>query len=168
MAVRNIVLLGDPLLLQKGAPVGADELGLALSIGNDLRDTMRAFRQRHGWGRAIAAPQIGVSKQVVFMEVSSPQILINPIIENPSAETIEIWDDCMSFPELMVKVRRHRAVEVSYRDHEWQRRRIKAEDALAELLQHEIDHLNGIVATMRAVDGTAFALRRQRMQKREM
>jgi peptide deformylase len=70
----------------------------------------------------------------------------------------------MSFPDLMVKVRRNRSCRVTYRDDAWQEHTIEAEGPLAELLQHEIDHLSGILATMRAVDGSAFALRSERSE----
>jgi peptide deformylase len=93
------------------------------------------------------------------MEVDEPRVLINPVISGTSSDTIELWDDCMSFPDLLVKVRRHGSCRVAYRDERWREQTIRAEGALSELLQHEIDHLNGILATMRAVDGSAFALR---------
>lgn len=162
MAVRDILLLGNPGLLEECTPIGAGELDAARMIGEDLRDTMRAFRDRRGWGRAIAAPQIGERRRVVFMDFNGPQLLINPVISEPSTEMIELWDDCMSFPDLLVKVRRHRSCRVTYRDETWRVRTLPAEGALSELLQHEIDHLHGILATMRAVDGSGFALRSQR------
>ncbi len=162
MPVREILLLGNPGLLEKSAPVGPAELDAAGLIGEDLRDSMRAFRSRYGWGRAIAAPQIGEHRQIVFMDVDGPHLLINPVITEPSSETIELWDDCMSFPDLLVKVRRYRSCRVTYRDEMWREQSIAAAGALSELLQHEIDHLHGILATMRAVDGSAFSLRSQR------
>ena len=65
MTVREILLLGNPQLLEVSTPVEKSELAYAKSVGEDLRDTMLAFRQKHGWGRAIAAPQIGVMKEIV-------------------------------------------------------------------------------------------------------
>ena len=168
MPVRDILLLGNPNLLKKSSPLDPGELQFAQSIGDDLRDTIRAFRERHGWGRAIAAPQIGVQRQIVYTEFDEPRILINPVISGLSdADMIELWDDCMSFPDLLVKVRRHRSCRVAYRDERWRGQTIAAEGALSELLQHEIDHLNGTLATMRAVDGSAFALRSERNSRSE-
>jgi len=69
---------------------------------------------------------------------------------------------CMSFPDLLVQVRRHRACSVTYRDSAWREVRIRVEGALSELIQHEIDHLDGILATSRAIGGGAFALQSQR------
>ena len=67
-------------------------------------------------------------------------------------------DDCMSFPGLMVEVRRHWRVDIRYLDENMQPQEMHLEGDLAELLQHEYDHLDGILATMRAVDDKAFYL----------
>jgi len=162
MAVKEILLLGNPKLLEKSEPVRQSELELSKAVGEDLRDTMAMFRENHGWGRSIAAPQIGIMKQIVFMEVDKPTLLINPVISELSSDMTELWDDCMSFPRLLVKVRRHRSCRLSYRDVAWQEKSVIIEGGLAELLQHEIDHLNGILATMRAIDGKSFALQSQK------
>jgi len=162
MAIREILLLGNPGLLEKCEPIQSDEIEFAKSVGQDLRDTIQVFRVKHGWGRAIAAPQIGIKKQIVFMEVDNPIIFINPVISEPSTEMMEIWDDCMSFPQLLIKVRRHRSCQINYFDEDWQEKTITVCGDLSELLQHEIDHLNGILATMRAIDGTFYALQSQR------
>jgi len=168
MPVRNILSLGNPNLLEKSTPLDPGELELAKSIGDDLRDTMRSFLGLHGWGRAIAAPQIGVPRRIIFMEADKPRILINPVISSVSkADTIELWDDCMSFPDLLVKVRRHQSCCVTYWDELWHEQTIDAEGALSELFQHEIDHLDGILATMRAIDGSAFSLRSEHSERSE-
>ena len=74
----------------------------------------------------------------------------------------ELWDDCMSFPDLVVRVRRHRSCRICYRDLDWIEREWQLEGDLSELLQHETDHLDGILAVSRAIDGASFALRSQR------
>jgi peptide deformylase len=63
-----------------------------------------------------------------------------------------MWDDCFSFPHLSVKVKRHLSIEVRYQDVEGRKHTLRAEDGLSELLQHEIDHINGILAIDRAID----------------
>lgn len=138
------------------------ELAAASKIGRDLHDTMMDFRQRHGWGRAIAAPQIGVLKRIVYLHVDKPWLIINPIVEAPSPEMIELWDDCMSFPGLLVRVKRHASFTLRWHDEHWTERTLLIEGVLSELLQHEIDHLDGVLAVARAVDGTSFALQSQR------
>ena len=66
---------------------------------------------------------------------------------------------CLCFPGLLVKVRRNRRCIVRYRDENWQVQELACEGYLSELIQHEYDHLNGILATMRAVDGKAFVMK---------
>lgn len=68
----------------------------------------------------------------------------------------------MSFPELLVKVERHKSCRISYYDQNWQRQSMQLEDDLSELLQHEYDHLDGILAVSRALDAQSFAWRSQR------
>jgi peptide deformylase len=162
MAVRDILLLGNPLLLKECPPVSRLELESAIETGRDLHDTMMAFRARHGWGRAIAAPQIGVMKRIVYVHVDRPWLVINPVVKNPSADSIEIWDDCMSLPDLLVRLRRHRSFDLTYRDEQWTERTVNLDGILSELLQHEIDHLDGILTVSRAIDGSSFALQSQR------
>jgi peptide deformylase len=70
-----------------------------------------------------------------------------------------LWDDCFSFPDLLVKVRRHLSIHVEYRNPEGGRHTIRAEGSLSELLQHEIDHLNGVLAIDRAIDSRHIVLR---------
>jgi len=161
MAVRDILLLGNPRLYEVSLPVAPEELAGLTGIVEDLYDTLIDFRTRYGTGRAIAAPQIGVAKRLVYMNIDEPVVFVNPVIDVKSAKTFELWDDCMSFPGLLVKVRRHCNCRVVYRDLDWNERSLLLSDSLAELLQHECDHLNGVLAVARAVDSRAFALRSQ-------
>ena len=159
MAVREILQLGNPLLWQPSAaiqdPCSAD---VALAV-QDLRETLGDFRNRFNFGRAIAAPQIGIHKRLLLVTLSTPEPLINPEIVVASPEMMELWDDCFSFPDLMVRVRRHQSIQVRYEDLEGRRHTIEASGDLSELLQHEIDHLDGILAVDRAVNPRGFALR---------
>lgn len=162
MAIREILLLGNPLLYKTSDEVHRDELGFVADVARDLRDTLLEFRRKYGAGRAIAAPQIGVFKRLIFMQIDLPEILMNPVISNMSDEMIEIWDDCMSFPDLLVKVRRHKRCRITYRNEKWEEVTHDLDRDISELLQHECDHLDGILAVSRAVDGQAFSLRSQR------
>ncbi|MGB5107498.1 MAG: peptide deformylase [Candidatus Zixiibacteriota bacterium] len=161
-ATREILLLGNPLLLQKCDEVHREELDALHSIIADLHDTLMDFRARYGAGRAIAAPQIGVMKRLVYMHISIPVVFVNPVLDQFSAEKFELWDDCMSFPDLFVRVSRRRRRRIRYRDVEWVEREMELASDLSELLQHETDHLDGILAVSRAIDGASFALRSQR------
>lgn len=162
MAVRDILLLGNPLLLEHCAPVRQDEAAAMREVIADLHDTLFAFRARRGVGRAIAAPQIGVLKRVVYLNVGEPVALLNPEFLHLSPETFELWDDCMSFPDLLVRVRRHRSATLRFWDLEWREHTWQLAEDLSELLQHELDHLDGVLAVARALDGASFALRSER------
>jgi peptide deformylase len=165
--IREILLLGNPRLHLRAEPLEKPELGAALEAGKDLLDTLMDFRARHGWGRGIAAPQIGVLKRMVYLNVDKPWLLINPVMQTPSPELLEIWDDCMSFPDLLVRVKRHLSFTLVYRDEQWTEQTMRIDGPLSELLQHELDHLDGVLAVARAIDGTSFALQSQRHLLRE-
>ena len=162
MAVREVLLLGNPKLYEISEPVKRDELKAIADVIPDLHDTLMDFKKKYGTGRAIAAPQIGVMKRLVYLYIDKPVVFINPVLDEKSKEMIELWDDCMSFPDLLVKVRRHKGCEIKYRDMEWKDQAMMLEDDLSELLQHECDHLDGILAVARAIDEHSFALKSQR------
>ncbi len=162
MAVREILLLGNPKLYEISEPLKQEELQSLKRIIEDLHDTMMDFRKKYQAGRAIAAPQIGVKKRLLYMHIDKPVVFINPTLEPITNEKMEVWDDCMCFPDLLVKVLRYKRCRITYRDMDWQERVVEFEDDLAELLQHEYDHLDGILAVSRAIDEQSFGLRSQR------
>ena len=162
MAVKTILLLGDPRLYETSEPVRHDELEEMEGVVRDLHDTLLAFRKKYKAGRAIAAPQIGVKKRLLYMFTGEPTVFINPRPEGFSREKMIVWDDCMCFPDLLVKVERSRSFRLRYKDLQWRDRQMTLEGDLSELLQHEYDHLDGILAVQRAVDERSFALRSQR------
>lgn len=153
---QRILLLGDPALYRISASCGEEELPGLTALKQDLCDTLLAYRARYGVGRAIAAPQIGVQKRVIYRHLDTPILFINPRLEFPDGEMVEIRDDCMSFPGLRVRVMRHNRCVIHYKDEKWIDRTLYAEGDMAELLQHEYDHLDGILATMRAIDNKSF------------
>jgi peptide deformylase len=160
--VREVLLLGNPKLYELSRAVTKDELGALREVVDDLHDTLMDFRKRYGAGRAIAAPQIGVMKRLIYMFIDSPTVFINPELLNESPEMMTVWDDCLCFPELLVKVERHRTCTISYQDMDWNGQEMNMEGDLSELLQHEYDHLDGILAVSRAIDAQSFALRSQK------
>ena len=162
MTAREILLLGNPLLYEKSKEVKESEVRSIGHIVDDLHDTLVAFRKEFGAGRAIAAPQIGERKRIIYMFIDRPIVFINPILKNLSQEMIEVWDDCMCFPDLLVRVRRHQSCTIEYRDEHWKLQNLDVQDSLSELLQHEYDHLEGILAVSRAIDGQSYALRSQK------
>lgn len=156
---REILLLGNPKLYEISNPVERDDLPLLPPIIQDLHDTLMAFRNQYHVGRAIAAPQIGIQKRILYMCINEPIIFINPVLEFVGEDEMEVMDDCMSFPNLLVKVRRHKKIRILYYDMEWKEHEMLLEGDLSELLQHEYDHLDGILATMRAIDNRSFYLK---------
>lgn len=159
MAQREVILLGDDRLYQVSEEIDESQVYDLRPVIHDLRDTLKAFRAKYGAGRAIAAPQIGVAKRLIYMDTGSPRVIMNPEIVEKSEEMMEVWDDCMCFPDLLVRVMRHSKIKVKYRDIAWHECQEEFEGDLAELVQHEYDHLDGVLAVMRAIDGKSFALR---------
>lgn len=159
MAIRRIIELGDPLLRVTSRellqPSAADP------VFCDLRDTLHEFQRSHGFGRGIAAIQIGVPLRIIYIEIHGACYeLINPRLQWASNEKFRLWDDCFSFPNLMVELDRHQRIRVCYQDRAGQERQINAEGDFSELLQHELDHLDGILSIDRVVDArTGFATR---------
>jgi peptide deformylase len=126
----------------------------------DLDNVMRDVRHKYGFGRAIASPQLGIMKRLVYMNIGQPVVFINPELTGLSEGLFELWDDCMSFPNLLVKVKRHCSLTINYLDESWQPQTRRLGGGMSELLRHECDHLDGILCTMRAVDEKAFKWRR--------
>ncbi|MBS1948318.1 MAG: peptide deformylase [Bacteroidetes bacterium] len=157
--LEDLLQLGHPLLYQVCEPVLKSELPFIKNWVADLDNVMRAIRAKYHFGRAIAAPQLGIMKRLVYMNIDEPVVFINPALHSLSDEMFELWDDCMSFPNLLVKVKRHKHLTVQYLDENWQQHEWKMSDGLSELLQHECDHLDGVLCTMRAVDSRSFKWR---------
>lgn len=162
---ERVLQLGDPRLRVVSRAVTRDDADF-LRQAADLIEVLTAFQAEHGFGRAIAAPQIGIAKRFVAVDLgrtrlgSGKAVLVNPRIVQRSAATFELWDDCMSFPELYVRVRRHRSIRVEARRADGSRVRwFDLHPAVSELLQHEIDHLDGILAVDRAADPQALVTR---------
>jgi peptide deformylase len=162
MAIKELLLLGNPKLYEVCEHVKKEERQSLDPVIEDLHDTLMHFRNQHGTGRAIAAPQIGVTKRLIYMNIKEPIVFINPVLDQESPEMITVWDDCMCFPDLLVKVVRHQRCRIIYRDRKWKECSMLLEGALSELLQHEYDHLDGILAVSRAIDKFSFALKSQR------
>jgi peptide deformylase len=162
MAVKEVLLLGNPKLYEVSNRIEKAEVESLQLVIEDLHDTLLEFRSRYNAGRAIAAPQIGVMKRLIYMHIDKPVVFINPYLDMKSREMMEIWDDCLCFPDLLVKVLRHRECRINYLDMDWQERSMNLKDDLSELIQHEYDHLEGILAVSLAIGANSFALRSQR------
>ena len=157
---REILLLGNPELYEVSEEVKHEELEELRPVFEDMFDCIRGIQRDYGFGRAIAAPQIGVKKRLICMLTDKPYVIINPTLEFIGDEMMELMDDCMSFPKLLVRVRRYRHCILRYKDENWQDCEMKMDDDMSELIQHEYDHLDGILATMRAIDNKSLVMRK--------
>ncbi|MDL2293650.1 peptide deformylase [Ruminococcaceae bacterium OttesenSCG-928-D13] len=156
--VKKILRLGDSALYRPCAEILPEELDALRGIAEDLRDTLQDYRRRYGVGSMITAPQIGVPKRMFYINIMDEHtednhiFIINPIVHYPDPETYEVMDTCTSYPWLKVKTRRYRQCALRYRNLNWQVREVMLQSGLAALVQHGVDHLNGILGTQRAVD----------------
>ncbi len=165
MSVRPVLQLGNPILREESNAV-ADPLAREIhDLVRDLADTLSHWRAETGYGRGIAAPQLGKLKRVIFLQLpgSEPWPLINPEITERSEEKIIVWDACLSFLSIFMQVERHRQITVRYQNLDGKTCEVEAgaERDLSELLQHEIDHLNGILAIDRVVDTKTICTRKE-------
>jgi peptide deformylase len=169
MAIRPILQLGDPLLRQRCLPVEDPASPAIHDLISNLADTLAHWRSMTGYGRGIAAPQIGVLQRVIFLKLpgEQPWPLINPEIIQRSEEKIIVWDACLSFLSIFMQVERYREISVRYQNLDGDMLTVKAgeERNLSELLQHEIDHLDGILAIDRVID-TKTICTREEFEKR--
>lgn len=165
MAVRKVLQLGDPALRQKAAHVASPTARAIRGLVGDLADTLAHWRAETGYGRGIAAPQIGVLQRVIFLKLpgAAPWSLINPEIVRRGEEKVVVWDACLSFLSIFMQVERHREITVRYQTLEGETVEVDAgaENDLAELLQHEIDHLDGILAIDRVIDVKTIVTREE-------
>src|SRR5215471_20884447 len=116
MPVRTVLQLGDPQLREKCARVADPGAREVRELVRDLADTLAYWRAETGYGRGIAAPQIGVLERVIFLQLpgAEPWPLINPEIIGRSEEKIVVWDACLSFLSIFMQVGRYREIKVRY------------------------------------------------------
>lgn len=161
MPARRIRQLGDPILRTISTPAVS-----AAPVLADLRDTLHEFQRTHGFGRGISAVQIGVPERIIYIEFSGcPYCLINPQLLSLSDERFVLWDDCFSFPDLLVRLERAQTVKIRYTDEHGAECELEATGPLSELLQHEMDHLDGILAIDRALDRASFCVREEWLRR---
>ena len=157
--------LGDPLLRQAAVAVEDPTAPAIRDLVQDLADTLAHWRSVTGYGRGIAAPQLGELQRVIFLKLprAEPWPLINPEIIERSAEKVLVWDACLSFLSIFMQVERARQITVRYQNLDGKTLEFEAGDDrnLSELLQHEIDHLDGILAIDRVVDVKTICTREE-------
>jgi|TARA_B100002052_G_scaffold65663_1_gene58871 peptide deformylase len=145
MNIRKILILPDPVLRKKSLPVKKVDK----DIQNLMDDMLATMYDAPGIG--LAAIQIGILKRIVVMDVSKepekkePMYLINPEITWKSNVNASYEEGCLSIPNQFAKIERPDKCNIKYLDYYGKKREIKAEGLLATCIQHEIDHLNGIL-----------------------
>lgn len=162
MAIKNVLRMGEPLLLQKAEPVTAFDTPELHALIQDMHDTMQAMD-----GAGIAAPQIGVSLQVVIFGVGvNPRypdaeqvpytVLINPTLNFIGDETEDGWEGCLSVPGMRGVVPRHTRLHYTGFDQYGNSIDRLVSGFHARVVQHECDHLLGILYPMRITDLSQF------------
>ena len=157
--IREIVQIGNPILRQVCERVADPTARSIVELARDMAATLKDFQQRTGYGRGIAAPQVGMPLRVVVVdmpELGGVTTLVNPVIVWRSSETFDVWDACFSYFFLFFQVRRHCRIVVEYDDTLGGHHTIDCSGDLSELLQHEIEHLDGELAIDKVLDPRTF------------
>jgi peptide deformylase len=160
MAILKVARLGHPVLRQKAQPVPMGEIRSAniQRLIDDMVETMREYD-----GAGLAANQVHTLLQIAVIEVEAnpryPEaaaipltVLINPVVTPLGEEREDGWEGCLSVPDMRGMVSRHTAVRLECYDREGNRMDVVAKDFFARVIQHETDHLNGIVYVDRMSD----------------
>jgi peptide deformylase len=154
--ILKIAQLGQVVLRQVATAVSPEEL-TSPEFQRFLEDMQETLRSEKGAG--LAGPQVFTGKRVFLAAVLPPQnpdgprgveVFINPRFTAASAETDWSWEGCLSFPELLVLVQRHKAVRIEYLNAQGEARCLELADFPARVVQHETDHLDGILTIDRA------------------
>lgn len=165
MAIQRVLKMGDPLLFQVAAPVAAFDTPELHGLIADMLDTMAALD-----GAGIAAPQIGVSQRVVIFGIEkNPRypnaepvpttVLINPVLEILTSETEDGWEGCLSVPGMRGMVSRATHLRYSGFDQFGKPFTREVRGFHARVVQHECDHLDGILYPMRIKDLRQFGFK---------
>ena len=145
MAIRTIITEPNKILRQKSLPVNnvnKEEQRLM----DDMLETMYNAK-----GIGLAAIQIGVPKRIIVMDISkndeknNPMYFVNPLIKNKIPETSTYEEGCLSVPNFFAEMDRSKKCDVEYQDYSGNKKILKAEGLLATCIQHEVDHLEGIL-----------------------
>lgn len=155
-------MIGNPKLREKSTDIidFGKELHL---IVQDLKDTLMYLQETKKIGRALAAPQIDLQKNVIYYGLpENPFVMVNPKIIEKSKERFWVWDSCFSFDvAFFVEIMRHQRIKVEYQDEKEVLTVEEFSDDLSELVQHEIDHLYGVLATDHITDVKRIMLRQE-------
>jgi len=160
MAVLRIAKMGNPALMKKAAPVADPTSREVRALAADMQETLEDIG-----ASGLAAPQVFADQRVVVYRIIAARIprgsgleprpwtvMVNPVITPKADEKIPVWERCLSIPGLHGKVPRYLHITIAYQDLEGRRVSHDAHSSWAALLQHECDHLDGILYPMRMTD----------------
>ena len=147
MAIREVLQFGDPALRMSARTVDDVFSTEVQQTMRDLRDTLHDLQRVHGKGGGLAAPQIGAPSQIIYITARGrSSFLLNPKIVEKSDEMFDVWDFCFSArAAFLARIKRHRQIAVEYQDENGAHHTEGFDDYFSELLQHEIDHLDGVL-----------------------
>ena len=165
MAILKVARLGHPVLRQVARPVPLEAIG-SPDVQRFIDDMIETMREYDGAG--LAAPQVHTLLQIAVIEVAAnPRypdapsvpltVLVNPVVTPLTDEMEEGWEGCLSVPDMRGRVPRFTAVRLEGYDREGHRLDLVAKDFFARVIQHETDHLNGIVYVDRMRDLSSLA-----------
>lgn len=160
MVIRDVLLLGNPSLRKKSESVRNfdDELSHLLT---DLKDTLTHIQKIKQIGRALAAPQINQMRSVIFFNLPEKSFfMVNPKITWKSEEKFSVWDSCFCFDvAFFIQIERYKSIKVRYQDEKGNEVFEQFDGEMSELIQHEIDHLDGVLATDHLIDNKKIIMR---------
>ena len=148
MTIRDVLQSGNPRLREEASEVTDFNLEFK-EIIQDLKDTLTHLQETKRIGRGLAAPQIDHMKKVILFQLPDRSlIMVNPKIVWKSEETFPVWDSCFCFDvAFFVEIERHKSIRVEYQDENGNAKTEEFSGDLSELVQHEVDHLLGILVT---------------------
>ncbi|MFW9994357.1 MAG: peptide deformylase [Candidatus Odinarchaeota archaeon] len=166
MAIKEVLMIGNPELREKSAEITSygEELQ---EVMQDLKDTLMYLQETKKIGRALAAPQIGYLKKVIYYGLpDNPFFMVNPEITWKSEEKFRTWDSCFSFDvAFFVEIERYKRITIEYQDEKGIKHVKEFSNDLSELVQHETDHLEGVLATDHLTDVKQIILRQEWEQR---
>ena len=161
MAKKQILTIPDPLLRKVSEPVASVNTEVK-NLMDDMLETMYAAP-----GIGLAAVQVGVLKRIIVIDLSKdgqkkePLFIVNPQITFKSDELISYEEGCLSIPNHFAEVKRPSSCKVNFLDYNGKKREINADGLLATCVQHEVDHLNGVLYTSRLAHKNAFGFEKE-------
>jgi peptide deformylase len=161
MTARPVRLLGDPMLRSECEAIKQPRSAAVRLVADELKETLHEIRKSLGFGKGLAAPQIGAPVRIIYVEAEEPLTMVNPQVLDIGDKDFSVWDDCFSIPDLLVRVTRAYRIRIGFQNLQGERQKMEFEGELAALIQHEIDHLDGVLIVDRPSGLDPFCLHKE-------